>query len=57
MDLHIRRGTIEIYGRHFTAYAGRVEVPHHAIGAWAREYFGEYAGYVQQYLFHRRRKA
>ncbi|MBI4307812.1 MAG: hypothetical protein HY684_03305 [Chloroflexi bacterium] len=24
--------------------------------AWAREYFGEYAGYAQQYLFHRRRK-
>ena len=56
VDRHIRRETREAYGRHFAAYAGRAHVPYDAIGAWAREYFGEYAGYAQQYLFHRRRK-
>ncbi|MBI4307809.1 MAG: hypothetical protein HY684_03290 [Chloroflexi bacterium] len=56
VDLHIRRETLEIYGGYFTAYAGRAEVPYDAIASWARDYFGEYAGYAQQYLFHRRRK-
>lgn len=55
VDLHIYRETMQYYGGHFTAYAGRASVPYDAMGAWAREYFGGYAGYAQQYLFHRRR--
>lgn len=31
------------------------KLPDSRIRVWAQEYFGEYAGYVNQYLFHKRR--
>ena len=37
-------------------YLGGEQLPYKALLSWARETFGAYAGYAQQYLFYRRRQ-
>ncbi len=48
IDVWVRRALREWY------FEGE-KVPDRALLAWAQEYFGPYAGYAQQYLFHGRR--
>ncbi len=45
VDVHIRR----VVQREYLKNGG---ISDKRIGEWARQYFGEYAGYAQQYLFH-----
>jgi N-glycosylase/DNA lyase len=46
VDVWIARVLNEVY------FAGRPNVPLRELKAFAAEYFGSYAGYAQQYLFH-----
>jgi N-glycosylase/DNA lyase len=48
IDRWVRRAVVEWY------FEGK-SVSYKAVRAWATEYFGAYAGYAQQYLFHGRR--
>ena len=48
IDRWVRRAVGEWY------FEGK-QVAYKAVRAWARDYFGPYAGYAQQYLFHGRR--
>jgi N-glycosylase/DNA lyase len=52
MDRWVRRAVGEGYSSHF---GGDQQPSYKAVRAWAQEYFGQYAGYAQQYLFHGRR--
>ena len=49
VDVWVRRVLRESYLDQNT------KLPDSKIRVWAQEYFGEYAGYVNQYLFHKRR--
>jgi N-glycosylase/DNA lyase len=46
VDVWIARVLNEVY------FAGRTKVPLRELKAFAADYFGSYAGYAQQYLFH-----
>ena len=46
IDVWIARVLNEVY------FAGRTKVPLRELKSFAAEYFGSYAGYAQQYLFH-----
>jgi N-glycosylase/DNA lyase len=46
VDVWIGRVLNEVY------FAGRPNVPLRELKAFAADYFGSYAGYAQQYLFH-----
>ena len=46
VDVWIARVLNEVY------FAGRSKVPLRELKAFASDYFGSYAGYAQQYLFH-----
>jgi N-glycosylase/DNA lyase len=46
IDVWIARVLSEVY------FAGRTKVPLRELKAFAADYFGSYAGYAQQYLFH-----
>jgi N-glycosylase/DNA lyase len=48
IDRWVRRA---VGGRYFEG----AQLSYKAVREWARGYFGEYAGYAQQYLFHGRR--
>ena len=48
IDVWVRRALREWY-------FGGEKVPDSALLKWSQEYFGPYAGYAQQYLFHGRR--
>ena len=48
VDVWVRRALEE-------RYLGGEKRPPKALAAWARDRFGRHGGYVQQYLFHRRR--
>lgn len=49
IDVWVRRALGEWY------FPGQKPPPDREMLAWAQEYFGRYAGYAQQYLFHGRR--
>ena len=49
IDVWVRRALGEWY------FPGEKPPPDRELLAWAQEYFGNYAGYAQQYLFHGRR--
>ena len=49
IDVWVRRALGEWY------FPGEKPPPDRELLAWARGYFGQYAGYAQQYLFHGRR--
>ena len=51
VDVWVRRALAEWY------FPMQKKPPDRAMVEWAQEYFGQYAGYSQQYLFHGRRKA
>ena len=46
IDVWIERVLSEVY------FAGRSKVPLHELRSFSANYFGRYAGYAQQYLFH-----
>ncbi len=46
VDVWIARVLNEVY------FAGRSKVPLRELKSFAADYFGSYAGYAQQYLFH-----
>ena len=50
-DTHILSVMQEHYGRYLDGPASRLN---HTIGQFARSYFGDYAGYAQQYLYYSR---
>lgn len=50
VDVWVRRALAEWY------FPMQKKPPDRAMVAWAQNYFGQYAGYSQQYLFHGRRK-
>ena len=50
VDVWVRRALAEWY------FPMQKKPPDRAMVEWAQEYFGQYAGYSQQYLFHGRRK-
>ena len=50
VDVWVRRALAEWY------FPMQKKPPDRAMVEWAQEYFGRYAGYSQQYLFHGRRK-
>ena len=60
IDVWMKRAATNLYARHFDfAFIERVKgkgsitpKEYATIGSFAREYFGEYAGYAQEYLFH-----
>ncbi len=49
IDVWVRRALGEWY------FSGEKPPPDRELLAWAQNYFGQYAGYAQQYLFHGRR--
>ena len=49
IDVWVRRALGEWY------FPGQKTPPDRELLAWAQSYFGPYAGYAQQYLFHGRR--
>lgn len=51
VDVWVRRALAEWY------FPMQKKPPDKAMVKWAQDYFGRYAGYSQQYLFHGRRKA
>ena len=51
VDVWVRRALAEWY------FPMQKKPPDRALVEWAQGYFGQYAGYSQQYLFHGRRKA
>ena len=50
VDVWVRRALAEWY------FPMQKKPPDRAMVEWAQEYFGQYAGYSQQYLFHARRQ-
>ena len=50
VDVWVRRALAEWY------FPMQKKPPDRAMVEWAQDYFGQYAGYSQQYLFHGRRK-
>lgn len=50
VDVWVRRALAEWY------FPMQKKPPDRAMVEWAQEYFGQYAGYSQQYLFHARRR-
>ncbi len=50
VDVWVRRALAEWY------FPMQKKPPDRAMVEWAQEYFGQYAGYSQQYLFHGRRR-
>jgi N-glycosylase/DNA lyase len=60
IDIWIKRAITNLYPRYFdSSFIKRIEVKgsitskeYETIGSFGREYFGEYAGYAQEYLFH-----
>jgi N-glycosylase/DNA lyase len=60
IDVWIKRATTNLYWKHFeSSFIERVAnkgsitpKEYETIGSFAREYFGNYAGYAQEYLFH-----
>ncbi len=50
IDVWVRRALGEWY------FPGQKPPPDRELLAWAQDYFGRYAGYAQQYLFHGRRQ-
>jgi N-glycosylase/DNA lyase len=65
VDVWIKRTIIKGYHGHFddafikkaTGRKSLTSSEYRRISSFAREYFGEYAGYAQQYLFHNERSA
>lgn len=51
VDVNIKRLFCDLYDVGLCAKKGLTPGDHRRIGEWARGYFGEYAGYAQQYLF------
>jgi N-glycosylase/DNA lyase len=64
IDVWMKRAAINLYARHFDpSFIERVASKgsltpkeYETIGSFGREYFGRYAGYAQEYLFHLLRK-
>lgn len=64
VDVWIKRAIQTQYANHFnTTFIHKISAKnslsnreYHSVGAFARNYFGEYAGYAQEYLFHFVRK-
>ncbi len=60
IDIWIKRAITNLYSRYFdSSFIKRIEgkgsitsKEYETIGSFSREYFGEYAGYAQEYLFH-----
>jgi len=60
IDVWIKRATTNLYSKYFeSSFIERVAnkgsispKEYETIGSFAREYFGNYAGYAQEYLFH-----
>jgi N-glycosylase/DNA lyase len=60
IDVWIKRAITNIYSRHFnSSFIKRIErksslttKEYETIGSFGRKYFGNYAGYAQEYLFH-----
>ena len=60
IDVWIKRATTNMYSKYFessfierVANKGSISLKEYeTIGSFAREYFGNYAGYAQEYLFH-----
>jgi N-glycosylase/DNA lyase len=60
IDVWIKRAATKIYSRHFdSSFIKRIAAKssisikeYETIGSFGREYFGNYAGYAQEYLFH-----
>jgi N-glycosylase/DNA lyase len=60
IDVWMKRAATNLYARHFDPsfikrVAGKGSITpkeYKTIGSFAREYFGIYAGYAQEYLFH-----
>lgn len=60
IDIWIKRATTNLYSKYFeSSFIERVAnkgsitpKEYETIGSFAREYFGNYAGYAQEYLFH-----
>ena len=60
IDVWMKRAATNLYSRHFDSsfikrVAGKGSITpkeYETIGAFGREYFGNYAGYAQEYLFH-----
>ncbi|MCA1596207.1 MAG: hypothetical protein LC772_07255 [Chloroflexi bacterium] len=50
VDVHVRRAMERWYGE-IASFTGSYE----SVAGFGREHFGRYAGYAQQYLFHRQR--
>ncbi|MCW4034311.1 MAG: DNA-3-methyladenine glycosylase 2 family protein [Candidatus Bathyarchaeota archaeon] len=60
IDVWMKRAATNLYANHFdSVFIHRISAKgsltpkeYSAIGSFAREYFGNYAGYAQEYLFH-----
>jgi N-glycosylase/DNA lyase len=60
IDVWMKRAATNLYANHFdSTFIKRVAnkssitpKEYATIGSFAREYFGDYAGYAQEYLFH-----
>jgi len=60
IDVWMKRAVTNLYSRHFDSsfikrVAGKGSITpkeYETIGSFGREYFGNYAGYAQEYLFH-----
>ena len=60
IDVWMKRAATKLYARHFSPYfikrvASKGSITpkeYETIASFAREYFGSYAGYAQEYLFH-----
>jgi len=65
VDVWIKRTILNNYGAHFEGEfikktlgkKSLTPTQYERISSFAREYFGEYAGYAQQYMFHNERSA
>jgi N-glycosylase/DNA lyase len=65
VDVWIKRTILNRYREHFedafiqkaSRKKSLTSCEYRRISSFAREYFGEYAGYAQQYLFHKERSA
>jgi N-glycosylase/DNA lyase len=60
IDVWMKRAATTFYANHFdslfiervTGKGSITPKEYETIGSFAREYFGNYAGYAQEYLFH-----
>ncbi len=55
VDVWIQRTMVGNYGREITSFAAGRKPSEKVVAEFARGYFGEYAGYAQQFLFHNAR--